>query len=165
MDMAEQKWLVFTSENISIVIPNEFMKMLEKAWKIKGKWAFLWNGNGMKKWFINISDDEKWLIFMIENSLKIMRNGWWKPIYKYNLDLKMTYENKWELKPNYKHKWRLKSTYEYKWIMKMDYKYKWDIFLDYMMKKSWYPYFHENKNPCPEFNGEKMHEHPLSQQK
>ena len=88
-----------------------------------------------------------------------MRNGWWKPIYKYNLDLKMTYENKWELKPNYKHKWRLKSTYEYKWIMKMDYKYKWDIFLDYMMKKSWYPYFHENKNPCPEFNGEKMHEH------
>ena len=88
-----------------------------------------------------------------------MRNGWRKPIYKYNLDLKMTYENKWELKPNYKHKWRLKSTYEYKWIMKMDYKYKWDIFLDYMMKKSWYPYFHENKNPCPEFNGEKMHEH------
>ena len=91
-----------------------------------------------------------------------MRNGWWKPIYKYNLDLKMTYENKWELKPNYKHKWRLKSTYEYKWIMKMDYKYKWDIFLDYMMKKSWYPYFHENKNPCPEFNGEKMHEHNCS---
>ena len=35
MDMAEQKWLVFTSENISIVIPNEFMKMLEIAWKIK----------------------------------------------------------------------------------------------------------------------------------
>ena len=35
MDMAEQKWLVFTSENISIVIPNEFMKMLEKAWNIK----------------------------------------------------------------------------------------------------------------------------------
>ena len=92
-----------------------------------------------------------------------MRNGWWKPIYKYNLDLKMTYENKWELKPNYKHKWRLKSTYEYKWIMKMDYKYKWDIFLDYMMKKSWYPYFHENKNPCPEFNGEKMHEHSHSE--
>ena len=85
-----------------------------------------------------------------------MRNGWWKPICKYNLDLKMTYENKWELKPNYKHKWRLKSTYEYKWIMKMDYKYKWDIFLDYMMKNH---DIHENKNPCPEFNGEKMHEH------
>lgn len=31
MNMAEQKRLVFTSENISIVIPNEFMKMLEKA--------------------------------------------------------------------------------------------------------------------------------------
>ena len=84
-----------------------------------------------------------------------MRNGWWKPIYKYNLDLKMTYENKWELKPNYKHKWRLKSTYEYKWIMKMDYKYKWDNFLDYDMKNH---DIHENKNPCPEFNGEKMHE-------
>ena len=49
MNMAEQKWLVFTSGNISIVIPNEFMKMLETAWKIKEKWAFLWNGNGMKK--------------------------------------------------------------------------------------------------------------------
>ena len=85
-----------------------------------------------------------------------MRNGLWKPIYKYNLDLKMTYENKWELKPNYKHKWRLKSTYEYKWIMKMDYKYKWDIFLDYDMKNH---DIHENKNVCPEFNGEKMHEH------
>jgi hypothetical protein len=31
MDMAEQKRLVNTSENISIVIPNEFMKMLEIA--------------------------------------------------------------------------------------------------------------------------------------
>ena len=68
----------------------------------------------------------------------------------------MTYENKWELKPNYKHKWRLKSTYEYKWIMKMDYKYKWDNFLDYDMKNH---DIHENKNVCPEFNGEKMHEH------
>ena len=74
----------------------------------------------------------------------------------------MTYENKWELKPNYKHKWRLKSTYEYKWIMKMDYKYKWDNFLDYDMKNH---DIHENKNVCPEFNGEKMHEHQLSQQK
>ena len=64
-----------------------------------------------------------------------MRNGWWKPIYKYNLDLKMTYENEWELKP--------------------DYKYKWDIFLDYDMKNH---DIHENKNVCPEFNGEKMHE-------
>ena len=91
MDMAEQKWLVFTSENISIVIPNEFMKMLENAWKI---------------------------------------------IYKYDWDLKMTYENKWEWKANYK--------------------YKWDNFLDYDMKNH---DIHENKNVCPEFNGEKMHEH------
>ena len=90
---------------------------------------------GWKKWFINISDDEKWLIFMIENSLKIMRNGWWKIIYKYDWDLKMTYENKWEWKANYK--------------------YKWDNFLDYDMKNH---DIHENKNVCPEFNGEKMHE-------
>ena len=120
MDMAEQKWLVFTSENISIVIPNEFMKMLEKAWKIKEKWAFLWMKMGWKKWFINISDDEKWLIFMIENSLKIMRNGWWKIIYKYDWDLKMTYENKWEWKANYK--------------------YKWDNFFGLWYEKSWYPW-------------------------
>ena len=138
MDMAEQKWLVNTSENISIVIPNEFMKMLEIAWKIKEKWAFLWMKMGWKKWFINISDDEKWLIFMIENSLKIMRNGWWKIIYKYDWDMKMTYENKWEWKANYK--------------------YKWDNFLDYDMKNH---DIHENKNVCPEFNGEKMHEHSV----
>ena len=31
MKMGWQKSIVFTSENISIVIPNEFMKMLEKA--------------------------------------------------------------------------------------------------------------------------------------
>ena len=67
-----------------------------------------------------------------------MRNGWWKPIYKYNLDLKMTYENKWEWKANYK--------------------YKWDNFLDYDMKNH---DIHENKNVCPEFNGEKMHEQHL----
>ena len=91
---------------------------------------------GWKKWFINISDDEKWLIFMIENSLKIMRNGWWKIIYKYDWILKMTYENKWEWKANYK--------------------YKWDNFFDYDMKNH---DIHENKNVCPEFNGEKMHEH------
>ena len=48
----------------------------------------------------------------------------------------MTYENEWELKP--------------------DYKYKWDNFLDYDMKNH---DIHENKNVCPEFNGEKMHEH------
>ena len=54
----------------------------------------------------------------------------------------MTYENEWELKP--------------------DYKYKWDIFLDYDMKNH---DIHENKNVCPEFNGEKMHEHFVSQQK
>ena len=93
MDMAEQKWLVFTSENISIVIPNEFMKMLEKSRKHE---HFYGMEMGWKKWFINISDDEKWLIFMIEISLKIMRNGWWKIIYKYDWILKMTYENKWE---------------------------------------------------------------------
>ena len=91
---------------------------------------------GWKKWFINISDDEKWLIFMIEISLKIMRNGWWKIIYKYDWDLKMTYENKWEWKANYK--------------------YKWDNFLDYDMKNH---DIHENKNVCPEFNGEKMLPH------
>ena len=115
-------------------------KCLKKLEKSRKNEHFYGMEMGWKKWFINISDDEKWLIFMIENSLKIMRNGWWKIIYKYDWDLKMTYENKWELKPNYKHKWRLKSTYEYKWIMKMDYKYKWDNFLDYMMKKSWYPW-------------------------
>ena len=33
--MGVQNSFVKTSENISIVIPNEFMKMLEKAWNIK----------------------------------------------------------------------------------------------------------------------------------
>ena len=132
MDMAEQKRLVFTSENISIIIPNDIWKMLEKSRKHE---HFYGMEMGWKKWFINISDDEKWLIFMIENSLKIMRNGWWKIIYKYDWDMKMTYENKWEWKANYK--------------------YKWDNFLDYDMKNH---DIHENKNVCPEFNGEKMHE-------
>ena len=108
------------------------LKMLEKSRKHE---HFYGMEMGWKKWFINISDDEKWLIFMIENSLKIMRNGWWKIIYKYDWDMKMTYENKWEWKANYK--------------------YKWDNFLDYDMKNH---DIHENKNVCPEFNGEKMHE-------
>ena len=112
------------------------LKMLEKSRKNE---HFYGMEMGWKKWFINISDDEKWLIFMIENSLKIMRNGWWKIIYKYDWDLKMTYENKWEWKANYK--------------------YKWDNFLDYDMKNH---DIHENKNVCPEFNGEKMHEHSQS---
>ena len=47
----------------------------------------------------------------------------------------MTYENEWELKP--------------------DYKYKWDNFLDYDMKNH---DIHENKNVCPEIDGEKMFE-------
>ena len=68
MDMAEQKWLVFTSENISIVIPNDIWKMLKKPRKNE---HFYGMEMGWKKWFINISDDEKWLIFMIENSLKM----------------------------------------------------------------------------------------------
>ena len=38
----------------------------------------------------------------------------------------------------------------------MTYENKWDNFLDYMMKNH---DIHENKNVCPEFNGEKMHEH------
>ena len=111
-------------------------KCLKKLEKSRKNEHFYGMEMGWKKWFINISDDEKWLIFMIENSLKIMRNGWWKIIYKYDWDLKMTYENKWEWKANYK--------------------YKWDNFLDYDMKNH---DIHENKNPCPEFNGEKMHEH------
>ena len=84
---------------------------------------------GWKKWFINISDDEKWLIFMIENSLKmddeksfINMIGIWKWLMKIS-------ENK-----------------------KANYKYKWDNFLDYDMKNH---DIHENKNVCPEFNGEK----------
>ena len=133
MDMAEQKWLVFTSENISIVIPNEFMKMLEKAWKIKEKWAFLWNGNGMKKWFINISDDEKWLIFMIENSLK--------------MDDKKSFINMigfW--------KWLMKISENGKPIINTSEIFFWIIW--------WKNHdIHEIKNRCPEFNGEKMHEH------
>ena len=44
------------------------MKMLEKAWKIKKKWAFLWMEMGWKKSFINISWNEKWLVFRIEFS-------------------------------------------------------------------------------------------------
>ena len=47
-------------------------------------------------------------------------------------------------------------TYENKWEWKANYKYKWDNFLDYDMKNH---DIHENKNVCPEFNGEKMHEH------
>ena len=50
-------------------------------------------------------------------------------------------------------------TYENKWEWKANYKYKWDNFLDYDMKNH---DIHENKNPCPEFNGEKMHEHEQS---
>ena len=104
--MGVQNSFVKTSENISIVIPNEFMKMLEKAWNIKeNEHSYEW------KW------DKK-------------------VIYKYDWDMKMTYENKWEWKANYK--------------------YKWDNFLDYDMKNH---DIHENKNVCPEFNGEKMHEH------
>ena len=53
-------------------------------------------------------------------------------------------------------------TYENKWEWKANYKYKWDNFLDYDMKNH---DIHENKNVCPEFNGEKMHEHYVSQQK
>ena len=115
-------------------------KCLKKLEKSRKHEHFYGMEMGWKKWFINISDDEKWLIFMIENSLKIMRNGWWKIIYKYDWDLKMTYENKWEWKANYK--------------------YKWDNFLDYDMKNH---DIHENKNVCPEFNGEKMHEQHIVQ--
>ena len=93
------------------------LKMLEKSRKNE---HFYGMEMGWKKWFINISDDEKWLIFMIENSLK------------------MDDENKWEWKANYK--------------------YKWDNFFDYDMKNH---DIHENKNVCPEFNGEKMHEHSV----
>ena len=49
-------------------------------------------------------------------------------------------------------------TYENKWEWKANYKYKWDNFLDYDMKNH---DIHENKNVCPEFNGEKMHEHSV----
>ena len=49
----------------------------------------------------------------------------------------------------------MKMTYENKWEWKANYKYKWDNFLDYDMKNH---DIHENKNVCPEFNGEKMHE-------
>ena len=76
-----------------------------------------------------LKNQGKMSIFMNENGMK-------KVIYKYNLDLKMTYENKWELKP--------------------DYKNKWDNFLNYDMKNH---DIHENKNVCPEFNGEKTREH------
>ena len=109
------------------------MKMLEKAWKIKEKWAFLWNGNGMKK---VIYKYKWWWKMTYIYDWEFIENGWWKIIYKYDWILKMTYENKWEWKANYK--------------------YKWDNFLDYDMKNH---DIHENKNPCPEFNGEKMHEH------
>ena len=51
-------------------------------------------------------------------------------------------------------------TYENKWEWKANYKYKWDNFLDYDMKNH---DIHENKNVCPEFNGEKMHEHSHSE--
>ena len=78
MDMAEQKWLVFTSENISIVIPNDIWEMLENAWKIKKTWAFLWNGNGMKK----VIYKYKW---------------WWKMTYIYDWDFIENHE-KWMMK-------------------------------------------------------------------
>ena len=47
-------------------------------------------------------------------------------------------------------------TYENKWEWKANYKYKWDNFLDYDMKNH---DIHENKNVCPEIDGEKMFEH------
>ena len=62
------------------------LKMLEKSRKHE---HFYGMEMGWKKWFINISDDEKWLIFMIENSLKmddeksfINMIGFWKWLMK-----------------------------------------------------------------------------------
>ena len=107
----------------------------ENAWKSlknQGKMSIFMNGNGMKK---VIYKYKWWWKMTYIYDWEFIENGWWKIIYKYDWDMKMTYENKWEWKANYK--------------------YKWDNFLDYDMKNH---DIHENKNVCPEFNGEKMHE-------
>ena len=73
MDMAEQKWLVFTSENISIVIPNEFMKMLGKSRKNEHFYEWKWDKKVIckYKWWWKmaciydwefIENHEKWMI-------------------------------------------------------------------------------------------------------
>ena len=111
----------------------------ENAWnslKNQEKMSIFMNGNGMKK---VIYKYKWWWKMTYIYDWEFIENGWWKIIYKYDWILKMTYENKWEWKANYK--------------------YKWDNFLDYDMKNH---DIHENKNVCPEFNGEKMHEHLLS---
>ena len=105
------------------------LKMLEKSRKHE---HFYGMEMGWKKWFINISDDEKWLIFMIENSLKmddeksfINMIGFWK--------------------------WLMKISENGKPIINTSEIIFWIIW--------WKNHdIHENKNPCPEFNGEKMHE-------
>ena len=111
----------------------------ENAWnslKNQEKMSIFMNGNGMKKWFINISDDEKWLIFMIENSLK--------------MDDKKSFINMigfW--------KWLMKISENGKPIINTSEIFFWD----YDMKNH---DIHENKNVCPEIDGEKMHEQKMA---
>ena len=114
-------------------------------WIYENAWNSLKNQGNMSifmewKWDEKMIYKYKWWWKMTYiYDWEFIENGWWKIIYKYDWDLKMTYENKWEWKANYK--------------------YKWDNFLDYDMKNH---DIHENKNVCPEFNGEKMHEQNAS---
>ena len=123
------------------------------------KWKYL---NCNSKWIY----ENAWNSLKNQGKMSIFMEWKWdeKMIYKYKWWWKMTYIYDWEFIENgwwkiiYKYDWILKMTYENKWEWKANYKYKWDNFLDYDMKNH---DIHENKNVCPEFNGEKMHEHSV----
>ena len=129
------------------------MKMLEKAWKIKGKWAFLWMEMGWKKSFINISWNEKWLVFRIEFSWEMDdENPFINIIWIWKWLMKIS-EN-WNRIINISEDWNrlMNISGLWKWIINTSEIFFWIIW--------WKNHdIHENKNVCPEFNGEKMHEH------
>ena len=133
--------------------------MLEKAWKIKETWAFLWMEMGWKKSFINISWNEKWLVFRIEFSWEMDdENPFINIIWIWKWLMKIS-EN-WNRIINISEDWNrlMNISGLWKWIINTSEIFFWIIW--------WKNHdIHENKNVCPEFNGEKMHEQNVSPQK
>ena len=127
----------------------------ENAWKIKEKWAFLWMEMGWKKSFINISWNEKWLVFRIEFSWEMDdENPFINIIWIWKWLMKIS-EN-WNRIINISEDWNrlMNISGLWKWIINTSEIFFWIIW--------WKNHdIHENKNPCPEFNGEKMHEQHL----